>query len=51
MSGVLTNLLYMHCLDSFMKNDQYYEETKLSETRDFKLCKSREAFEEDFQME
>jgi hypothetical protein len=31
-----------------MKNNQYYEDTTLSKTRDFKLYKSREAFKEDF---
>jgi hypothetical protein len=31
-----------------MKNDQYYEDTKLSKTSNLKLYKSREAFEEDF---
>jgi hypothetical protein len=46
--GVLNNLLCMPCLDNFMKNNQYYEDTKLSKLRDFKLYKSREAFEEDF---
>ncbi len=48
MSGVLNNLLCMHCLDNFMKNNQYYEDTKLSKMKDFKLYKSPEAFEEDF---
>jgi hypothetical protein len=48
MSGVLYNLLCMHCLDNFMKNNQYYEDKKSSKTRDFKLYKSREAFKEDF---
>jgi hypothetical protein len=48
MSGVLNNLLCTHCLDNFMKNNQYYEDTNLSKTRDFKLYKSREAFNEDF---
>ncbi len=48
MSNVLNNLLCMHCLDNFMKNNQYYEDTKLPKTRDFKLYKNREAFEEDF---
>jgi hypothetical protein len=37
MSGVLNNLLHMHCLDNFMKNNQYYEDTTSSRTRDFKL--------------
>jgi hypothetical protein len=37
MSGVLKNLLCMHCLDNFMKNNQYYEDTTLLKTRDFKL--------------
>jgi hypothetical protein len=37
MFGVLNNLLGMHCLDNFMKNNQYYEDTKSSKTRDFKL--------------
>ena len=31
-----------------MKNNQYYEDTNLSKTSDFKLYKSREAFEENF---
>ncbi len=48
MSGVLNNLLYMHCLNNFMKINQYYEDTNLSKTSDFKLYKSREAFEENF---
>ncbi len=48
MSGVLNNLFYTHCLDNFMQNNQYYEDKKSSKTRDFKLYKSREAFEEDF---
>jgi hypothetical protein len=48
MSSVLNNLLCTHCLGNFMKNNQYYEDTTLSKTRDFKLYKSREAFEEDF---
>jgi hypothetical protein len=48
MSGVLNNLLCMHCLDNFMKINQYYEDTKLSKSRDFKFFKSCEAFEEDF---
>jgi hypothetical protein len=48
MSSVLNNLLCTHCLDNFMKNNQYYENTKSLKTRDYKLYKSREAFEEDF---
>jgi hypothetical protein len=48
MSGVLNNLFHTHCLDNFTKNNQYYEGTKLSKMRDFKLYKSHEAFEEDF---
>jgi hypothetical protein len=48
MSGVLINLLCTHCLDNFMKNNIYYEDTTSSKTRDFKLYKSCEAFEEDF---
>ncbi len=31
-----------------MKNNQNYEDTKSSKTRNFKLYKSREAFKEDF---
>jgi hypothetical protein len=31
-----------------MKNNQYYVDTKSSKTKDFKLYKIREAFEEDF---
>jgi hypothetical protein len=31
-----------------MKNNQYYKDTKSSKTRDFQLCKSHDAFEEDF---
>ncbi len=38
----------MHCLGEAMKNNQYYEDTKLSKTRDFKLYKSCEAIEEVF---
>jgi hypothetical protein len=37
MSGVLNNLLCTYCLDNFMRNNQYYEDTKLSKTRDFKF--------------
>ncbi len=48
MSRVTYNLLCTHCLDNFVKNNQYYEDTKSSKTRDFKLYKSCEAFEEDF---
>jgi hypothetical protein len=48
MYGVLNNLLCMHCLDNFMKNNQNYEDTKSSKMRDFNLYKSHEAFEEDF---
>jgi hypothetical protein len=48
MSSVLNNLLCTHCLENFMKNNQYYEDTKLSIMRDFKLYKSCEAFGEDF---
>ncbi len=48
MSGVLNNLLCMHCLENFTKNNQYYEDTKSSKMRNFKLYKSCEAFEEDF---
>jgi hypothetical protein len=48
MSSVLNNLLCAHCLENIMKNNQYYEDTKLSITKYFKLYKSREAFEEDF---
>jgi hypothetical protein len=51
MYGVLNNLLYTHCLDNFMKNNQHYEDTKLSKTRDFKLYKSCQAFEEVFSTE
>jgi hypothetical protein len=51
MSGVSNNLLCTHYLDNFMKNNQYYEDTKSSKTRDFKLYKCREAFEEDFSTE
>jgi hypothetical protein len=51
MSSVLKSLLCTCCLDNFTKNNQYYEDTKLSKTRDLKLCKSREAFEEDFLLE
>jgi hypothetical protein len=31
-----------------MKNNQYYEDKKMSKTIDFKLYKSRDAFEKDF---
>ena len=48
MSSVFNNLFHMHWLDNFTKNNQYYENTKLSKTRDFKLYKSPEAFEKDF---
>jgi hypothetical protein len=48
MSSVSNNLLGAHCLDNFMKNNQYYEDTKLTKLRNFKLYKSRKAFEEDF---
>ncbi len=48
MSGVLNNLLCTHCLGNFMKNNQYYEDTKLLKIRDFELYKNHEAFEEDF---
>jgi hypothetical protein len=29
MSSVLNNLLCMHCLDNFMENNQFYEDTKI----------------------
>ncbi len=48
MSSVLNNLPCTHCLDNFMKNNHYYEDTKLSKMRDFKLYKSCEAIKEDF---
>jgi hypothetical protein len=48
MYGVLNVLLCTHCLDNFMKYNQYYEDIKSSKTRDFKLYKSREAFVENF---
>jgi hypothetical protein len=51
MSGLLNNLLCMHCLDDFMKNNQYYEDMKSSKKRDFKHYKSCEAFDEDFSPE
>jgi hypothetical protein len=51
MSSVLNNLFCAHCLDNVAKNNQYYEDTKLSKTRDIKLYKSREAFEEEVSTE
>jgi hypothetical protein len=48
MSSVFNNLFHMHWLDNFTKNNQYYENTKLSKTSDFKLYKSCKAFMEDF---
>jgi hypothetical protein len=49
MPCVLNNLLCMHCLNNFMKdNNQNYQEPKMSKMRDFKLYKRCDAINEDF---
>jgi hypothetical protein len=48
MPCVLNSLLCMHCLNNFMKDNQHYQEPKMSKMRDFKLYKSRDALHEAF---
>jgi hypothetical protein len=49
MPCVLNSLLRMHCLNKFMKDNQHYQEPKMSKMRDFKLYKSsRDVSKEDF---
>ena len=51
MPCVLNSLLCMHCLNNFMKDNQHYQEPKMSKMRDFKLYKSCDALHEDFSTE
>jgi hypothetical protein len=48
MPCVLNKLLHTHCLKNFMKDNQHYQEPKMSKMRDFKLYKSRDALNKDF---
>ncbi len=48
MPYVLNILLCTHCLNNFMRDNQHYQEPKMSKMRDFKLYKSRDALNEDF---
>jgi hypothetical protein len=48
MPGVWNSLLRTHCLNNFMKDNQHYQEPKMSKMRDFKLYKSCDALHEDF---
>jgi hypothetical protein len=48
MPCVLNSLLCTHCLNNFMKDNQHYQEPKMSKMRDFKLYKNRDAFYENF---
>ncbi len=48
MPCVLNSLLRTHCLNNFMKDNQHYQEPKMSKMRDFKLYKSLDALHEDF---
>jgi hypothetical protein len=51
MPCVLNNLLRRHCLNNFMKDNQHYQEPKVSKMRDFKLYKSCDALNEDILIE
>ncbi len=48
MPCVLNSLLCMHCLNKFMKDNQHYQEPRMSKMRGFKLYKSPDALYEDF---
>ncbi len=48
MSGVLNNLLCTHCLNNFMKENQFFKEASVSKTREFKVYSNREEFPDDF---
>jgi hypothetical protein len=48
MPCVLNSLLPTHCLNNFMKDNEHYQEPKMSKMMDFKLYKSRDALHEDF---
>ncbi len=48
MPCVLNSLLCTHCLNNFMKDNQHYQEPKMSKMRDLKLYKSPDALHEDF---
>ncbi len=48
MPSVLNSLLCTHCLNNFTKNNQHYQEPKMSKMKDFKLYKSCDAIYEDF---
>ncbi len=41
MSGVLNNLLQTHCLNNFMKENQFFQEASVSKTREFKVYSNR----------
>ncbi len=48
MSGVLNNLLRTNCLNNFMKENQFFQESSVSKTREFKVYSNREEFINDF---
>ena len=48
MSGVLNNLLQMHCLNNFMKENQFFQEASVSKTREFTVYSNREEFINNF---
>ncbi len=48
MSGVLNNLLRMHCLNNFMKENQFFQEASVSKTREFKVYSNHKEFINNF---
>ncbi len=48
MSRVLNNLLQTHCLNNFMKENQFFQEALVSKTREFKVYSNCEEFINDF---
>jgi hypothetical protein len=48
MSGVLNNLLRTHCLNNFMKENQFFQESSVSKTREFKVYSNCKEFINNF---
>jgi hypothetical protein len=48
MSGVLNNPLQTHCLNNFMKENQFFQEASVSKTREFKVYSNCEKFINNF---
>jgi hypothetical protein len=51
MSGVLNNLFQTHCLNNFMKENHFFQESSVSKTREFMVYSNHEEFINNFATE